>query len=108
AGETLAFVRALVAGQVFADPSTAGLMRERWIPIGYPLQYGLGMMRFRVNRLIAPGRRPVTLVGHSGASGSWAFHCPEHDVFLAGTVDQLGARGLPFRLMARALRIDTR
>jgi D-alanyl-D-alanine carboxypeptidase len=105
AGDTLAFLGALVRGDVFDDPATAGLMQERWNQIGYPLSYGLGMMRFRVGRVLAPGWRPVTLVGHSGASGSWAFFCPELDVLLAGTVDQWAGRGLPFRLMAAALRV---
>jgi D-alanyl-D-alanine carboxypeptidase len=70
----------------------------------FPLRYGLGTMIFRVGRLNAPGRRPVTLVGHSGSTGTWLFHCPELDVRLAGTVDQATGRTIPFRLMVRMLR----
>ncbi|MGW2621581.1 hypothetical protein [Micromonospora taraxaci] len=42
----------------------------------------LGMCRgihrplFTVGRLMSPRHRPVTLVGHSGAAGTWLFHCP--------------------------------
>jgi hypothetical protein len=60
AADTLTFLKALVHGQVFADPATAGLMQQRWNRIVYPLRYGLGMMQFRIARAMAPGRRPVT------------------------------------------------
>jgi D-alanyl-D-alanine carboxypeptidase len=105
AADTLTFLKGLVHGQVFADPATAGLMQQRWNRIFYPLRYGLGMMQFRIARAMAPGRRPVTLVGHSGASGSWAFYCPELDVLMTGTFDQWAARSAPFWLMAKALRV---
>lgn len=57
----------------------------------------------RANRL---GRRPATLVGHAGVTGTWLFHCPELDLHLAGSIDQATtrARSAPFRLMARILR----
>jgi pimeloyl-ACP methyl ester carboxylesterase len=46
---------------------------------------------------------PVTLVGHSGSTGTWLFHCPELDVVLAGTVDQARGHQTPFRLMPRLI-----
>jgi D-alanyl-D-alanine carboxypeptidase len=51
-----------------------------------------------------PGTSPMTLVGYSGATGTWLFHCPELDPHLAGTIDQAEGRTLPFRLMGRMLR----
>jgi D-alanyl-D-alanine carboxypeptidase len=102
--DTERFLRAVVRGELFADPTTRELMHERWNRIGYPMRYGLATMRFPVNRLMGPGRRPVTLVGHAGATGSWAFHCPELDVLLTGTVDQVRGRAIPFRAMARFLQ----
>jgi D-alanyl-D-alanine carboxypeptidase len=94
----------LVRGELFDDPGTYGLMHERWNRIFYPMRYGLGMMRFPVVRLLGPGRQAVTLVGHSGATGTWLFHCPELDVVLTGTIDELHGRAIPFRFMPRALR----
>jgi D-alanyl-D-alanine carboxypeptidase len=107
-GDLLRFHRALVDGELFEHPTTTALLTERANLLRNmpPNRYGLGTWIFKVNRLIGPGRRPVTLVGHSGATGSWLFHCPELDVHLAGTLDQaslLGRSG-PFRLMARMLR----
>ncbi|MGC5031076.1 serine hydrolase domain-containing protein [Micromonospora sp. DT229] len=106
-GDLLAFERALVAGEPFADPTTRHLLTERRnrlrnAPV---LHYGLGTMFFTVNRLMSPLPRPVTLVGHSGSTGTWLFTCPELDLHLAGTVDQTEARSLPFRIMAACLRI---
>jgi D-alanyl-D-alanine carboxypeptidase len=107
-GDLLRFHRALIAGELFEQPAITAVLTERANLLRNmpPNRYGLGTWIFKVNRLIGPGRRPVTLVGHAGVTGSWLFHCPELDVHLAGTIDQatlLGRSG-PFRLMARILR----
>ncbi|WP_017568904.1 serine hydrolase domain-containing protein [Nocardiopsis halotolerans] len=104
-GDLVAFQRALLDGALFDETRTAELLTERRnrlrnIPI---LRYGLGTMFFRVSRLMSPRHRPVTLVGHSGATGTWLFHCPEADLHVVGTVDQTRGQALPFRLMARCL-----
>lgn len=103
-GDLLAFQRALLDGALFREPRTAGLLTERSnrlrnIPV---LRYGLGTMFFRVGW--ASGMRPVTLVGHSGATGTWLFHCPELDLSLVGTVDQTKGQAIPFRFMVGLLR----
>jgi D-alanyl-D-alanine carboxypeptidase len=104
ASDTLRFIAALVQGQVFERPDTGAMMQERWNPIFYPMRYGLGMMRYRIGRLFVPGPRAATFVGHSGATGSWLFHCPEFDLVTTGTVDHTSARSTPFRFFPRVLR----
>jgi len=104
-GDLLTFQRALLGGALFEDARSSELLTDRRnrlrnIPV---LRYGLGTMFFRVGRLVAPGGRPATLVGHSGATGTWLFHCPELDLHLAGTVDQAKGQAIPFRFMARCL-----
>jgi D-alanyl-D-alanine carboxypeptidase len=103
--DNLRFMRALARGEIFDGPATTGLMTERFNRIFYPMRYGLGVMRFPVSRLVSPTRRPLTLVGHSGSTGSWLFHCPELDVVLAGTIDQVRGHSAPFRIMPRLLRV---
>ena len=105
-GDLLRLQRGLLAGELFERGETLALLteRENVLRNAFPLRYGLGTMVFRVNRLTAPGRRPVRLIGHSGSTGTWLFHCPEFDVHLAGTIDQADGRAQPFRLMARLLR----
>ncbi len=46
----------------------------------------------------------MTLVGHSGATGTWLFYFPELDLHLTGTVDQGKGQRAPFTLMVRILR----
>ncbi|GGP02975.1 beta-lactamase family protein [Nonomuraea glycinis] len=106
-GDLLTFQQALLKGELFKDPRTVGLLTERRnrlrnVPV---LQYGLGTMIFTIGRLAAPSHSSATLVGHSGVTGTWLFHCPELDVHLAGTVDQIKGRAIPFRIMARCLNI---
>ncbi|GAA3472105.1 serine hydrolase domain-containing protein [Nonomuraea roseola] len=106
-GDLLTFQRALLDGQLFSDARSLELLTERRnrlrnIPI---LRYGLGTMFYKVGRLMSLGRRPVTLVGHSGATGTWLFHCPELDLHLVGTVDQTKGQAIPFRFMARCLGV---
>jgi D-alanyl-D-alanine carboxypeptidase len=105
-GDLLRFQRELLAGTLFEDPATVEVLTERANTLrnAFPLRYGIGTMIFRVGRLSAPGTRPMTLIGHSGATGTWLFHCPELDLHLAGTIDQANGRALPFRLMVRMLR----
>lgn len=106
--DLLRFQQALLAGELFERPDTVELFTERsnLLRNMIPNRYGLGTWVFSVNRLIAPGRRPATLVGHAGVTGTWLFHCPELDLHLAGSIDQATtrARSAPFRLMARILR----
>lgn len=106
AAETLCFFRALIRGTLFDDPATARLMREHWNPLalslvptspGWPIEYGLAMMRFQVPRLLRPFMSTPTLLGHSGASGSWLFYAPDPDLYVTGTVDQLTAPAVPYR-----------
>jgi D-alanyl-D-alanine carboxypeptidase len=104
ADDTVRFMGALTRGEVFRDPGTYRLMHERWNRIFYPMRYGLATMRYRIPRLFGPGRRAVTLLGHSGSTGSWLFHCPELDLVLTGTVDESSARAVPFRFLLRVLK----
>jgi D-alanyl-D-alanine carboxypeptidase len=115
--DTLRFLRALVGGGLFADPRTLAVMQARWNRFGlpldaaalrspnWPIEYGLGLMRFRLPRWLTPFGAVPPLVGHSGSTGSWLFHCPELDVLLAGTVDQATAGAVPYRFLPKVLRV---
>ena len=87
-------------GQAF-DP--AALRRPGW-----PIEYAHGVMRFQLPRWLAPFGRPPAVVGHTGSTGSWAFHCPDWDLDLVGTVDQVTAGPVPFRSVSGWLRASRR
>ena len=101
-------------------------MQKRWNRFGvpldqaalqlpsWPIEYGLGIMRFhdpvlkflqRIPRKLAPIYAAPAVIGHTGSTGSWLFHCPSMKVMLSGTVDQANAGALPYRLVPKILRI---
>jgi CubicO group peptidase (beta-lactamase class C family) len=115
ADDMLNFMRSLVRGEVFDDPATLSLMMCHWntfgfslnpvrLSPGWPIEYGLGMMRFKIPKLFSGFRSIPAVVGHSGATGSWLFYCEELDVLLAGTVNQLSAGAVPFRYLPKMLQ----
>jgi CubicO group peptidase (beta-lactamase class C family) len=109
-------MRAIIQGELFRESKTAALMQLHWNRFGFPLdavamrlpswpiEYGLGMMRFQLPRLFTPFKPIPAVVGHTGVTGSWLFYCPEYDLYLCGTVDQLSAAALPFRFVPKLLR----
>jgi CubicO group peptidase (beta-lactamase class C family) len=124
AEDTLAFLRALVRGAVFNEPGTVALMQQRWnrfrVPLNrlalrspsWPIEYGLGLMRFddpilkllaRLPSALMPIYPAPAVIGHSGSTGSWLFFCPRFDLLLSGTVDQARAGVVPYRLIPRIL-----
>jgi CubicO group peptidase (beta-lactamase class C family) len=126
AEDTLRFLRALTRGDVFNDASKFALMQERWNRFGFPLdraalrlpswpiEYGLGIMRFhdpllrllgRLPRVVLPIYPAPAVIGHTGSTGSWLFHCPQLNLLLSGTVDQAKAGALPYRLVPKILRV---
>ncbi len=116
-GDQIASLRALLRGQLFDDPTTLGLMQRSWKRFGMPLdsaalrapsspiEYGFGMMRFALPRMYTPFRPIPPVLGHTGSTGSWLFHCPRYGLLFAGTVDEASAGAIPFRtIVPRVLR----
>ena len=110
--DAVSFLRALHA----APDGPLATMTGRWhrfslprdraalLTPGWPIEYGLGIMRFRPPRLLNAGRHAPALVGHTGATGSWAFHSPEAGLYLAGTFDNPGAAAAPYRIVPALIR----
>ncbi|MFU8817765.1 MAG: serine hydrolase domain-containing protein [Pseudomonadales bacterium] len=115
-GDLLAFLRALTSGAIFDDEHSLPLMQQRWNRFGFPLdaaalrspgwpiEYGLGMLRFRLPRALTPLRRMPALIGHTGSTGSWLLHCPERDLLLCGTVNEASAGAVPYRFVPAQVR----
>lgn len=112
--DLLIFMRSLNSGIVFDNPKTTNLMREEWhrfgfmispIAPGWPIEYGLGMMRFELPRFVTPFKAVPAVIGHTGASGTWLFYCPEIDLYLAGAVSQVEAAAVPFRFIPKVISL---
>ncbi len=119
AADMMTFMRALTQGKIFNDPQTFNMMQRHWLRFGFPLdqaalrapgwpiEYGLGLMRFRLPRLFTLPYRIPAVIGHTGSTGSWLFYCPELDLFTCGTVDQVTAGAVPYRFVPKLLQVCT-
>jgi D-alanyl-D-alanine carboxypeptidase len=118
--DLIRFLRAMIEGSLFQDAATGRAMQTTWVKFGFaidpaalrspswPIEYGLGMKRFRMPRLLTPLRPMPYVVGHTGSTGTWLFYCPKLDVYLSGCVGQVTAGAVPFRTLGRQLRCLTR
>ncbi len=107
-------MKALLDDKVFDKAETLDLMRGMWqtfgsslspLGPGWPIEYGLGMMRFRMPRLFTPFHPMPEVIGHTGAVGSWLFYCPKLDLIFTGTVGQLTAAAAPFKITPKLLKM---
>lgn len=117
AGDTITFLRSLTRGEVFQNPQTLVQMQTRWNRFGFPtdraslrspnwpIEYGLGLMRFQLPRVFNGFKRSPAVIGHTGSTGCWLFWCPEMDLYFSGSVDEAGAGAVPYRLVPQLLSI---
>lgn len=100
--EMLAFLRAFMEDHLFCSESAVRM--RQWNKLFFPLQYGYGLMRIKLPRWMTPFRAMPELIGHSGASGSFAFYAPEPDVYWIGTFNQTDAPRRPIGFMFQVLK----
>jgi CubicO group peptidase (beta-lactamase class C family) len=101
--DQLRFMQALAAGELFKDADTFQRMGERTNRIFFPVDYGLGVMRYAPARWMSPLFAIPPILGHTGSTATWAFHCPDLRIVLAGTFD-VAQPPLPFRFLPHVLR----
>lgn len=99
ASELMTFVRAFFEGGLF-DRQTIDTLKD-YRRIFFPLQYGVGLSRFAMPRLLGG----TEMIGHSGLSGAFAFLAPRTGVYVAGTVNNIAKPARSFRLMQRLIRV---
>jgi len=102
--DSLRFLRSLMEGKLFEELSTLERMKN-WKRITFPLQYGLGLMRFKLPRLLSPFSPAAELIGHAGASNAFLFHSDLGQLSMGGTLNQVQNQGRPFRLMLKVVSI---
>ena len=117
AADTLSFLRQFVRNEVFQNPETLASMQKNWHRLGFPLdraalrspgwpvEYGLGLMRFRLPRVFTPLHSMPPVLGHTGSTGCWLFYCPRWDMLLSGSVDEVTAGAVPYRIIPKILEI---
>lgn len=99
--DMLFFLKAYM-GNVLFDPENETDVRQ-FQKLVFPLQYGFGLMRFKLPRWMNLFRETPEFIGHAGSSGSFAFFAPKEDIYLTGTYNQVDAPKRPFTLMMRVI-----
>ncbi|WP_166245590.1 serine hydrolase domain-containing protein [Paenibacillus turpanensis] len=101
AGEMMVFLRAFFEGRLFSKERLPELYA--WNKIFFPLEYGVGLARFKLPRLFTPLKEMPELLGHSGLSGAFVYYCPAKDLYMAGTLNETAHPSMPYRLMVKLL-----
>lgn len=101
ADDSMTLLRAWLEGRLLS-PDDVALMQATWRRIFRPFRYGLGVMQFRLPRVLT-GMRSMEMIGHSGASGALMFVVPAQGLLVTGTVNQLESRSQPFKLAMQLL-----
>ena len=78
---------------------------KNWKKIFFPLQYGLGLMQYKLPRIFSPFSETTEFIGHSGASSSFLFFSDTGQLYIVGTLNQIENQGRPFRLLHKIVSI---
>ena len=97
--EATQLLQAFFEGALFDPAFLEGA--QRWRPLFFPLEYGEGLMRYRLPRLMTGFRAMPALIGHAGLSGSFMFFAPQTQTYLVGTLNQIDRPGRTFQLLTR-------
>lgn len=80
------FMRGLFDGRLVSQASLEHM--QSWIPESYGTYYGYGLRKWEL-KSFSPQLGNLTLIGHSGSSSAFMFYCPELDVYITGTFNQI-------------------
>ena len=102
--DSLKFIQHFMQGKLFANPSTLERMKN-WKKIFFPLQYGFGLMRFKLPRIFSPFSPSPALIGHSGSTSAFLFYSESDQIYITGTLNQVENQGRPFRVMLKMIKM---
>ena len=103
--DSLRFLRAYFDGELFDAAHFDRMMQ--WNALFFPLQYGYGLMRFKLPRWMTLFRDTPELIGHSGSSASFAFYAPREKLYIVGTFNQVAKPSRPFNFMLKVAAAAT-
>lgn len=101
--DTMRFLRAVLEGEAL-DPRMLALATADRLRLFPRVTYGVGVMALGLPRAITRLPRPGVLLGHAGMTGHVMFAEPVSGLYVVGTINQLAAPRLSFRLLVGALR----
>lgn len=101
AHDQMIFIKAFFGGSFYPKEKLKSL--EKWNPIFFPFQYGIGIQKFYTPRALSPFKAVPDMIGHCGSTGSVAFYIPDADLFITGTTNQQANPGAAFQTMIKII-----
>jgi D-alanyl-D-alanine carboxypeptidase len=111
--DLIVFMKAYTKGGLFQKQETKDMIHNHFqtfgfmlspISPGWPIQYSLGIMKFKLPRIFTWFRPLPEVIGHTGVGSAFLFYCPELDLIFTGTCGQVHLTALPFQLIPKLVR----
>lgn len=103
ANDQMTFLKAFFGGYFFPRDRLKEL--EKWNRIFFPFQYGMGIQKFSIPRILSPFQPVPVMIGHCGSTGSVAFYIPDRDLYITGTVNQQARPNIAFQTMIKIINL---
>lgn len=98
--EMMEFLRSFWNGDLFNKSLLAKLSHENQLQLSFfPIKYSMGYMALEAS---FPFGEKIHLAGHSGSTGSFAFYCPQKEIFLVGDFPQIAYPSLCIRFVMKS------
>jgi D-alanyl-D-alanine carboxypeptidase len=78
--ENMIFLKGFMEGRLFESSHFDEMKNYNYLQF-YPMQYGMGMMRFAYFGV-------AEIIGHSGSTGTLCYYCPKYDVYITGAINE--------------------
>jgi len=101
--DMLVFTEAFFTGRLF--PVQYIKEMQVWNNIFTPMQSGVGIHLFKLPWLFNPTGAIPEIIGHSGLSGALAYYSPKHNLYIAGTVNQVAYPQISFKVAIKLMQI---
>jgi len=99
AKDQMIFIKAFFNGFFFPKKRLNEL--EKWNKIFFPFEYGIGIQKFSIPRILSLLKPAPEMIGHCGSTGSVAFYLPEKKLYITGTVNQQAKPKIAFQTMIK-------
>ncbi|SEI89577.1 CubicO group peptidase, beta-lactamase class C family [Cyclobacterium xiamenense] len=100
--DLIKFQMALMNGELVSKETLTTM--QSWTYETKGMEYGYGLRKIDFKEL-SPVLPNWTVIGHSGLNGTSMYYCPELDIYLAGTLNQLSASKDAVILMVKVLML---
>ena len=100
--DMLVFIESFFSGRLFPKENLEDM--KQWNKIFFPMQSGIGIHRFKLPWYFDPTGAIPEFIGHSGLSGALAFHAPDENLYVVGTVNQVASPSISFNTMIKLVR----